>query len=320
MTAVPRSFWILLACIWAGGFAAARIVAQDKSIPWGLAVAVLPAFLVELSLYAAQAYETLRQQIPQAAVGLSGAVVYAILAAPVGMFSWISFLTLAAGGLVLVFWFRIWPRSVAADIGFAALMAAPVLFKLFSQYYPRPHEVLRMEFLGQLFWIRAGVASVLNERPQKGINFGFLPAVGEWKTGVICYALLLPLVLAGAALTGFARFAWPELAVGRLLLTAIATFAGILWVVALSEEFFFRGLLQQWFEQWTGNAWAGLLAASLLFGAAHLGFRQFPNWRFALLAGLAGIFYGLAFRRGHGIRAAMVCHALTVTTWRLLFR
>src|ERR1039458_2898268 len=36
-----------------------------------------------------------------------------------------------------------------------------------------------------------------------------------------------------------------------------ATFVGVLWVVALSEEFFFRGLLQQWMVQWTGRpAWA----------------------------------------------------------------
>ena len=91
-------------------------------------------------------------------------------------------------------------------------------------------------------------------------------------------------------------------------------------MVALSEELFFRGLLQQWLEEWTGTAWAGLLLASLAFGAVHLGFRQFPNWKFASLAAIAGVFYGIAFRRGGGIRAAMVAHALVVTTWRTLFQ
>ncbi len=61
-----------------------------------------------------------------------------------------------------------------------------------------------------------------------------------------------------------------------------------------------------------------MLFASLIFGAVHLPFRAFPNWRFALLAAAAGVAYGLAFRAARSIRAAMVAHALVVTTWRLL--
>jgi hypothetical protein len=34
---------------------------------------------------------------------------------------------------------------------------------------------------------------------------------------------------------------------------------------------------------------------------------------------VAGVFYGLAFRQARSIRASMVTHALTVTTWRMLF-
>ena len=46
---------------------------------------------------------------------------------------------------------------------------------------------------------------------------------------------------------------------------------------------------------------------------------KFPNWRFAALAVVAGLFYGSAFRMGRGIRASMVTHALTVTTWKVFF-
>ena len=99
----------------------------------------------------------------------------------------------------------------------------------------------------------------------------------------------------------------------------MGTFFGILWVTALGEEFLFRGLAQQWIGEWLKSPWAGLLLASLLFGSVHLWFRAFPNWRFAILAAVAGIFYGLAFRRAQSIRASMVAHALTVTTWRLFF-
>ena len=40
----------------------------------------------------------------------------------------------------------------------------------------------------------------------------------------------------------------------------------------------------------------------------------------AVLAGVMGVFYGLAYRTGGGVRAAMVAHALVVTTWKTFFR
>jgi len=98
-----------------------------------------------------------------------------------------------------------------------------------------------------------------------------------------------------------------------------AIFLGMLWVVALGEEFFFRGLLQQWIAQWTSRPALALVVASILFGAAHLGFRGFPNWRFALAAAVAGWFYGRAYQQAGSIRASMVTHALVVTVWRAWF-
>ena len=58
--------------------------------------------------------------------------------------------------------------------------------------------------------------------------------------------------------------------------------------------------------------------ASVAFGFCHLWFRGFPNWRFAIVAAVAGWFYGKAYERGQGIRAAMVTHALAVTVWQTL--
>jgi membrane protease YdiL (CAAX protease family) len=102
---------------------------------------------------------------------------------------------------------------------------------------------------------------------------------------------------------------------------ALGEFAGILWVVALSEEFLFRGLLQQWFEQWTGSSAAALILASILFGGAHLGFHGlFPNWRFALVAALFGLCCGLAWRESRSIQAGMVTHALGATLYRVFFQ
>ena len=100
---------------------------------------------------------------------------------------------------------------------------------------------------------------------------------------------------------------------------AAGTFLGIFWVIALSEEFFFRGVLQNWLSEWSGSPMAGLLTTSALFGFVHLWFGTFPNWRMALLAAIAGCFYGRAFQRSGAIRAGMVAHALVVTVLKSVF-
>jgi hypothetical protein len=59
--------------------------------------------------------------------------------------------------------------------------------------------------------------------------------------------------------------------------------------------------------------------AGTFLGILWVVVRDFPNWRFALMAAVAGLFYGLAFRAAGSIRASMVTHALVVATWRALF-
>jgi hypothetical protein len=85
-------------------------------------------------------------------------------------------------------------------------------------------------------------------------------------------------------------------------------------VVALREEFFFRGVLQEWLDSRTG-----LVVVSVAFGLVHLPYREFPNWRMAILATVAGLFYGRAYLGARSVRAAMVTHALVNTTWKVFF-
>ena len=65
---------------------------------------------------------------------------------------------------------------------------------------------------------------------------------------------------------------------------------------------------------------AGWIATSIVFGLSHISHGIFPNWRYVLLATIAGLFYGLAWRRTASMFLAAVVHTLVDTTWHLLFR
>ncbi|MEJ7605806.1 MAG: CPBP family intramembrane glutamic endopeptidase [Bryobacteraceae bacterium] len=80
---------------------------------------------------------------------------------------------------------------------------------------------------------------------------------------------------------------------------------------------FFRGILQQMLGRVFRSDSAGLVVASLIFGASHLMYNDFPNWKFAILATAAGFVYGKTFQQAGSVRAAMVTHALVNTTWRV---
>jgi membrane protease YdiL (CAAX protease family) len=216
-------------------------------------------------------------------------------------------------------WYAVLPRSRIVDLGFLALIAAVALSPTFQLLYPRPAPRLRLEFLGQLMFIRTTVLAILVFRHLDGIDFGFWPRKRDWRIGVTQYLWFVPLGFGLGLLTGFLQPAASRFGPAETFAIAVATFFGILWVVALCEEFWFRGLLQQWLGRWLSSDKAGLLLTAVLFGLVHLPFRGFPNWRFAALAAIAGLFYGRAYQQAKGIRAPMVTHALVVTTWRVFF-
>ncbi|MNT79709.1 CAAX amino terminal protease self- immunity [compost metagenome] len=77
--------------------------------------------------------------------------------------------------------------------------------------------------------------------------------------------------------------------------------------MTLVEEALFRGYIQGGLSRRLEHLPYGenlaLLLASLVFGLAHVG----AGWQWVLLASLAGIGYGLAYRFG-GLAAAIATH------------
>ncbi|PZP07498.1 MAG: CPBP family intramembrane metalloprotease [Pseudomonas protegens] len=107
--------------------------------------------------------------------------------------------------------------------------------------------------------------------------------------------------LGGALLLGMINWApkWPEQAWLWVL--------NNLLLVTLVEEALFRGYIQgglsRRFKALPYGENLALLCAALLFGLVHLG----AGWQWTLLAGIAGVGYGLAYRFG-GLGAAIATH------------
>jgi membrane protease YdiL (CAAX protease family) len=228
-------------------------------------------------------------------------------------FRWLALTRLIALALALSLWYRVLRPGPLADIAYLALVAAVVLRGYLDAIYTSPVAGLQLSILGHLALTRLCAMVMLIDRRVPDIDFGFVPRLEEWRTGAreFGYFLIVGIPLAWATRLVHWGSAMP-------LWKIAAIFLGTLWVVALSEEFLFRGLLQQWLAGWTGSRGTALAGAALLFGAAHLGFRGFPNWKFALTAAVAGWFYGRAYQQAGSIRASMVTHALVVTLWRSL--
>ena len=294
-----------------------------ENIPWQNA---LPAFVLEAVFYASLASDRIRarfERLPPplfaSMLTIASVLPYCLATLAFGTFRWQALAWIAVLAGAVSFWYILLPKKPAADVLLLVFMAAVWIAKLFSLWYLCPYPKLYLPVLGQLMWFRTGLFAMLSIRRVKNVGFGFWPVMREWKIGLVYFAIFLPLAAILAWSIGFAGPRVPPLGWEKTSIVAIGTFFGILWVVALAEEFFFRGLLQQWLVAWTRSEWAGLIAASLLFGAVHIFYRLFPNWKLAALAALAGVCYGLAFRRARSIRASMVTHALVVTTWKIFF-
>jgi hypothetical protein len=105
------------------------------------------------------------------------------------------------------------------------------------------------------------------------------------------------------------------------LAIAPAAFLGIYLFTAIPEELLFRGLIQNWFQRLTGHRAVALLMASVIFGGAHLNNGPpIPNYKYFLMATIAGFFYGFVWQKTGSLATSAVTHALVDACWSLLFR
>ncbi len=150
-------------------------------------------------------------------------------------------------------------------------------------------------------------------RNLEGTGFDLRLRLRDVAIGLRELAFYTPIALAVGLSLGFLHLhgVWPPL-------TSIA-FAWIFtfFFIAIPEELFFRGWLQNLLERRMGR-YPALLLTAALFGLAHFNKRALHfNWRYVLLAALAGIFYGRAWRQQRRVGASAVTHASVDALWSL---
>lgn len=169
--------------------------------------------------------------------------------------------------------------------------------------------------LNELFLVDAGLYGFLAIRHLSGTGYDFCLRWSDWKTGLRELVFFAPFVLGLGLLLGFIHPHRNLPAIGSALPRWIAIF----FLTAVPEELFFRGWMQNLLERRVGRR-AALVIASILFGLSHFNKRSAHfNWRYALLAAIAGIFYGRAWRQERRVAASTITHASVDWVWGLWF-
>jgi membrane protease YdiL (CAAX protease family) len=169
--------------------------------------------------------------------------------------------------------------------------------------------------LNELFLVDAGLYGFLAVRKLSGTGFDFHLQWSDWKTGLRELVYFTPPVIVLGLALGFIHPHRNLPGIGSALLRWVAIFI----FTAVPEELFFRAWVQNLLERRIGRRPA-LVIASVLFGLSHFNKRSVHfNWRYVLLAMIAGIFYGRAWRERRRVAASTITHASVDWIWGLWF-
>jgi membrane protease YdiL (CAAX protease family) len=176
-----------------------------------------------------------------------------------------------------------------------------------------PHSGLGS--LPKLYLCDVALYVYLVVRGVEGAGYSFVPEASAFAIGAREWLFFLPFAFGLGFAVHFIRF-YPRVhSAAHIAEGVLVTFL----LTAVPEEIFFRGLLQNLLEPHLGRVRA-LAVASGLFGLSHFHKGAMFNWRYVLLAAIAGVFYGRAWRERRQLLASSVTHTGVDVVWSLWFR
>ncbi len=197
------------------------------------------------------------------------------------------------------------------DMVVIVVLGLAVDLRWFEPAWP-PH----LSVFNKVVLLDVGIVGFLGVRRLDGVGFDLRLRWRDLLTGGCEFLFYAPVAIAIGLWLGFlhTHAGWPH--VGVVAEAGFFTF----FFIAVPEELFFRGWMQNLLERRIGPRWA-LAVTAVVFGLAHFNKRAAHfNWRYVLLAALAGVFYGRAWRRDRRVGASAVTHTLVDTVWSIALR
>ena len=242
---------------------------------------------------------------------------YLLVACGAGIFHWGWLAVYAA--LPVAVAFLLWQaarvdtaqRGNWRDFLILAALGLAVDLRWFEGAWP-PH----LAIFNKILLLDAGIYGFVLIRQLDGTGFDLRLRLRDVAVGLREAAFYTPIALVLGLWLGFlhAHSEWRGFVL--MILAWVFTF----FFIAVPEELFFRGWLQNLLEKRIGR-YGALFLTACLFGLAHFNKRTTGfNWRYVILAALAGIFYGRAWRQERRVCASAVTHATVDTIWSLWLR
>jgi membrane protease YdiL (CAAX protease family) len=241
-------------------------------------------------------------------------VPYALVTLDAGQFSWRWLAVYTLFPLAVALAARLVPHdAVWLRLAILAVVGLSVDLRWFEVAWPAHLAVFNKVLL-----LDAGIYAFIALRPIEGAGFDLRLTRCDVSIGLRQFLWFLPIALAlGLALEFLHIHAltWGDVVrlPGKFAFAWIFTF----FFIAVPEELFFRGWVQNLLERRLGRT-VSLVMTAALFGMSHFNKRAvFFNWRYVVLAAIAGVFYGRAWREQRRVGASAVTHATVDSVWSL---
>jgi membrane protease YdiL (CAAX protease family) len=177
-----------------------------------------------------------------------------------------------------------------------------------------------LSIFNKVLLLDAGIYAFLAVRQLDGVGFDLRLRLRDIAVGLREFLFFFPFALGLGLWLGFLHLHTFGSEIGGVLLKFAGAWIFTFFFIAVPEELFFRGWLQNLLERRIGHS-RSLFAAAILFGLSHFNKRTaFFNWRYILLAAIAGVFYGRAWRSNRRVGASSVTHATVDSVWSLWLR
>jgi membrane protease YdiL (CAAX protease family) len=245
---------------------------------------------------------------------------YLIFSAPRGEFQWLAAFVLFSIPVGVAALFEFLPpggvRPATAklcwqDVFALAVIALPVEFGWIGRSFPHPG----LNVLPKILLLDSALYAFLVVRQLDGVGYDFRASARDVMIGLREFSFFAPIALIVGLGIGFISLQHGTPTASSAMAAVLVTF----FFIAVPEELFFRGLLQNLLEARIGYR-GSLFLTSAVFGFSHFNKPQPFNWRYVLLATLAGLFYGRAWHDRRRVLCSATTHTLVDVIWSFWFR